>query len=165
MAERWLRVGKVSAKSPTSRKEREKWGTPATYISLRIERSSWIKVVSWVVVVLIALATVYLNVREQQRDTVYFDILSPRMTALEALTKAKRELGDDKRYQLLDVIGSYYVCLKKPDTFFHRFPEWVFVFRGPVPDRLTEVRVSDSRLPDLPKLSPPESETIMTGMF
>jgi hypothetical protein len=26
-AERWLRVGKVSAKSLTSRKEREKWGT------------------------------------------------------------------------------------------------------------------------------------------
>ena len=26
-AERWLRVGRVSARSPTSRKEREKWGT------------------------------------------------------------------------------------------------------------------------------------------
>jgi len=26
-AERWLKVGRVSAKSPTSRKEREKWGT------------------------------------------------------------------------------------------------------------------------------------------
>ena len=26
-AERWLRVGRVSAKGPTSRKEREKWGT------------------------------------------------------------------------------------------------------------------------------------------
>jgi hypothetical protein len=25
--ERWLSVGRVSAKSPTSRKEREKWGT------------------------------------------------------------------------------------------------------------------------------------------
>ena len=26
-AERWLRVGRVSAKTSTSRKEREKWGT------------------------------------------------------------------------------------------------------------------------------------------
>ena len=25
--ERWLRVGRVSAESPTSRQEREKWGT------------------------------------------------------------------------------------------------------------------------------------------
>jgi hypothetical protein len=30
-AERWLRVGRVSAKSPTSRKEREKWGTRQNY--------------------------------------------------------------------------------------------------------------------------------------
>jgi hypothetical protein len=32
-AERWLRVGRVSAKSPTSRKEREKWGTHFHFIS------------------------------------------------------------------------------------------------------------------------------------
>jgi uncharacterized repeat protein (TIGR03803 family) len=31
LAERWLRVGRVSAKSPTSRKEREKWGTRNLY--------------------------------------------------------------------------------------------------------------------------------------
>jgi putative transposase len=30
-AERWLRVGRVSSRNPTSRKEREKWGTRLCY--------------------------------------------------------------------------------------------------------------------------------------
>ena len=34
--ERWLRFGGVSTKTPTSRKEREKWGTPANRKQLQI---------------------------------------------------------------------------------------------------------------------------------
>jgi hypothetical protein len=33
-AERWFRVGRVSAKIPTSRKEREKWGTQRSILVL-----------------------------------------------------------------------------------------------------------------------------------
>ena len=135
----------------------------ATYISLRIESSLKVKAVAWLLVVLIALATLRLNFREQQRETLYFDILSPQMTALDAFAEAKLEIPDDGRYQLLDVIGSYYICLKKPDTFFHRFPEWVFVFRGPAPNRITEIRVTDGRLPELPKLGSGESQAISDG--
>jgi|SRR5580704_802423 hypothetical protein len=37
-AEHWLRVGRVSAKSPTSRKEREKWGTGCPHPDFRNRR-------------------------------------------------------------------------------------------------------------------------------
>lgn len=134
-----------------------------TYITLRVEKSPWIKAFTWAVVLPVVGAAGYQNVREQSREVIYFDIMSPNITAKSAFLKAKRELPDSAQYRLLDVIGSYYICLKKPKTFFHRFPEWVFVFRGPSPDRLTEVRVTDSRLPDLPFLSPKETKTLHDG--
>jgi len=63
------------------------------------------------------------------------------------------------------VIGSYYTCLKKPDEFFHLFPEWTFVFRDPSEREIMEVRVSDGRMPPLPYIDVPELNELRAGQI
>ena len=58
-----------------------------------------------------------------------------------------KEIGG---YDLIDAIASYYVCLEKPETIFHRFPQWVFVFRNRRTRALLTTRISDSRIPRIP---------------
>jgi hypothetical protein len=136
----------------------------ATYISLRPEKKLGFKTAVLGVVVLITVGNIYLHTKERRTEKVYFDILAPSMTAMEALDFAQNAFDiSSKQYQLIDVVGSYYICLKKPNTFFHRFPEWVFLFRDSVMDEILEVRVSDGRMPQLPAVQLDELKDIDDG--
>lgn len=136
----------------------------ATYISLRPEKKIDFKTAVWVVVVLITAGNIHLHTKERSAEKVYFDILAPSMTAMEALDLAQSALNvSSQQYKLVDVVGSYYICLKKPNTFFHRFPEWVFLFRNSAMDEILEVRVSDGRMPQLPAMQLDELKDIDDG--
>lgn len=81
------------------------------------------------------------------------DIISPHMSTLEALERVRSSFTDDlKHYELVDVIGSFYVFLKKPTLIFHRFPEWVFIFRNINTQRLIKFKITDSRVPKIPRI-------------
>ena len=47
-------------------------------------------------------------------------------------------------------MGSYYICLEKPDTIFHRTHEWLFLLRNGDSDRFIEYKVSDASVPQPP---------------
>ena len=67
-----------------------------------------------------------------------------------------------KDLELIDVIGSYYICFKKPDRFFHRFPEWVFVFRSQDLTTFVEFRVFDTRIPPIPMFGSLDVNALLT---
>jgi hypothetical protein len=123
----------------------------ATYTSLGPVKKRITKTTIWVAVVLITVGNFYLYRREQATEKLYLDILAPNIPAIKALDLAKVGLkGDLRRWELIDIVGSYYICLKKPDTFFYQFPEWVFFFRSPKRNEILEIRVCDGRMPVLP---------------
>jgi hypothetical protein len=106
----------------------------------------------WILTFFICAGTVYLIASQYSEEKEFFDILSPNITAKESYAYATNNTEiDENTYDLIDVIGSYYICLSKPDVFFHRFPEWFFLFRSKETHEIIEVRVSDSRLPPRPK--------------
>ncbi len=82
------------------------------------------------------------------------DIISPHISTLEALERIRSSYIDDlKNYELVDAIGSFYVFLKKPNLIYHRFPEWVFIFRNKDTHRLLKFKIADSQVPKIPKIA------------
>lgn len=80
-----------------------------------------------------------------------YDLVAPNITFEDALSFTKSiQSNISKDYELIDAIGSYYICVRKPKEIFHLFPEWTFVFRSRIKDEFIEIRVSDSRLPQTP---------------
>jgi hypothetical protein len=135
-----------------------------TFISLSPAKKQRLKIIIWVVVFFITLGNFYLHLKEQEIEKPYYDILSPNITAMEAFDFAKDALDIDlKIYQLIDIIGSYYIFMKKPDTFFHKFPEWVLIFKNMMSNEILEVRISDGRMPPLPYIKLDDFNSLYDG--
>ena len=99
-------------------------------------------------------------VEEQERKkTQSMDWLSPHILAFQAYNHIESAFGQDiHEYELIEVLGSYYVCLEPPNSIFHRFPEWTFTFRHKTNRRVVQYQLYDSRVPRPPPIMIPESE-------
>lgn len=121
----------------------------AIYLSI-IGKPRKVQVVVWLLTLLITAGNIYVYIQKQEKKP-YFDLITPHISSIDALNIVKSSYEQElKGYDLIDVIGSYYICLRKPDTIFHRFPEWVFLFRSKFDNHLVEYKVSDNRIPNHP---------------
>lgn len=120
------------------------------------------QIIAWVIAIILILGNTYLYIYKPPDR----DIVAPEISSLEALDAAVKSFNnnDNKDYELIDIIGSYYVCLRKPQTIFHIFPEWFFIFRNKSNGNLREVKVSDSRIPKFPSIKLSEEE-VQEGWF
>lgn len=105
--------------------------------------------------------TAFGHFKERKALRLQLGLVGPRLSAVEGFDHIKKHADYQSRLQLLEVIGSYYTCVRKPESIFLQFCEWVFVFRDPGSRDLVEYRVLDSRMPELPIL--PE-DTLLHGM-
>ena len=126
-----------------------------------IKRSKKVILISWLISALIVLMTIIGHWYEMKAPRLHLGLLGPHLSAAEGYDLIKRDSDYQNNLQLLEAIGSYYTCVRKPDKIFLQFCEWVFVFRNSASSDLVEYRVFDSRLPDLPILS---ASTIFQGM-
>jgi hypothetical protein len=118
------------------------------YLSLH-GRSKRMQIIIWVVTILLAIGNTYLFVKKEKEEKPFYDILTPCINSLEAYELIKSGNKDDiQDYYLVDIIGSYYICLKKPDIIFHRIPEWCFIFRHKLNNSLLEFKITDTRIPE-----------------
>lgn len=137
----------------------------AVYLSIG-DRPKKVKAIIWTITIFITIGNIYVLMNEQRQQKPYVDALIPHISSLEAFDLVKRSVGDDlKDYDLIDVVGSSYICLNKPELIFHRFPEWLFVFRNRVDNQLLEFKVSDSRLPDPPLIKASELDRVNEGQI
>ena len=137
----------------------------ATYLSIKGENKR-LKIVVWIIVFLLTIGNGYVYIKGKKQENLYVDILTPHMLSKEALDMVKLSFsGELGNHDLIDVIGSYYVCLKKPDIFFHRFPEWVFLFRNRNNNEILEFKVSDGRVPRLPGITISELSNLKNGQI
>ena len=82
------------------------------------------------------------------------DLLAPNLSTKEALDYVFDAYGKElNTFDLIEAAASYYSIVTKPSHFFHRFPEWMFVFRGRSDDVLLRIKVADSRVPRIPSSS------------
>lgn len=130
------------------------------YISIRKE-SRRVKRISWCITAIIVLMYAIGHWYDMKAPRLHLGLLGPHLSAVEGYDLIKRHGDYQDQLQLLEAIGSYYTCMRKPDAIFLQFCEWVFVFRSPDSGDLVEYRVLDSRLPDLPILS---ASTLFEGM-
>lgn len=94
-----------------------------------------------------------------------FQIFAPSISSVEAVdAAAKSAFRDDgiAEYELIDLVGSYYICLQIPGTIFHRPCGWRLVYRHRKRKNLLEINVRDSRVPSFPNLPVP-SERLEPG--
>ena len=79
------------------------------------------------------------------------DSLSPSISPLRAyehvMATFERDLHD---YDLIEVLGSYYICLEPPNRIFHRFPEWTFTFRHRINRDILQYQLFDAHVPRPP---------------
>ena len=137
----------------------------AVYLSIG-RKSKKFKIVIWLITLVITMLNIYLIDKEQKQPKPFVDALIPHISSVEAYNTIKNTFKNDlSDFELIDVIGSSYICLYKPDKIFHRFPEWVFVFRSKLDNHLIEYRVSDNRLPNPPKLDVFQNINYDTGQF
>lgn len=129
-------------------------------------RSKVFQGVVWSVTLVITSFNIYGFMVEEQYEKPFVDLITPNISSIEAFKMVKRTFKKElEDYHLVDIIGSYYICLKKPDTIFHRFPEWVFVFRHKLNDELIEIKISDEKVPPPPKLGQGISKEVKDGYF
>jgi len=93
------------------------------------------------------------------------NLVAPDLESTKALSLVRstlqKELTD---YELVDVVGSYYICLEKPATIFHRFGQWAFVFRHQETHALILARISDSRVPPAPTMAESERREVLSTL-
>lgn len=136
----------------------------AVYLSRKRPRK--VKAIIWTITALITTGNIYIYVNEHKQQKPFVDALIPHITSLEAFDFIKSSFSEDfKNNDLIDVVGSSYICLNKPDIIFHRFPEWLFIFRNRINKQLLEFKVSDSRLPDPPPFEDAEMARIKEGQI
>jgi len=123
----------------------------SVFLSYGPRPSKKVRFICWLISALIVLMTVIGHWYEEKG--LHLGLLGPDLSAAEGYDLIKRDSDYQDNLQLLEAIGSYYTCVRKPHEIFLQFCEWVFVFRSPVSSDLVEYRVFDSRLPDLPILS------------
>ncbi len=123
--------------------------TLGLFLSLWDKRGTVRRVSTWVsVFVVTATAVGYWIDLNAQR--LHFRLVGPQLSAQESYDIIREQ--ESEHLQLLEAIGSYYTCVRKPDSIFLQFCEWVFVLREPDTGKLVEYRVLDSRMPELPIL-------------
>jgi hypothetical protein len=66
--------------------------------------------------------------------------------------------NDLQDYELIEVLGSYYICLEPPTRIFHRFPEWTFTFRHKTFHNILQYQLFDNRVPRPPAISGSETK-------
>jgi hypothetical protein len=127
----------------------------AVYLSIKPKPiTNRLKAIVWIIVTIITIANIYIGVHEPPKPFV--DALIPNISTKETFNLIKDSYRDELiGYDLVDIIGSSYICLNKPDVIFHRFPEWTFIFRKDI-DHLLEFKVSDSRVPNPPSIAASE---------
>jgi len=130
-------------------------------LSIAKVTSPKVRRICWCISTLVVLMTAIGHWIDMKAPRLHLGLLGPHISAAEGYDYVKRHAGDQDKLQLLEAIGSYYTCVRKPDAIFLQFCEWVFVFRSPDSSDLVEYRVLDSRMPELPIL--PEA-TLLEGL-
>ena len=121
------------------------------FLAIKSEQGT-VRLVSSCISALVVLAAAigyWVDIKEPR---LHFGLIGPHLSATEGYNHVKRHAEDQDQLQLLEAIGSYYTCIRKPDVIFLQFCEWVFVFRSPDSTHLVEYRVLDNRMPELPIL-------------
>jgi hypothetical protein len=132
---------------------------------LRIDASPRVRRVGWSIFAAIALMTVIGQWLDSRAPRLHLGLLGPQLSVSEGYEHAMGHASDRDELRLLDAIGSYYTCVRKPDSIFLQFCEWVFVFRRENSKELVEYRVLDSRMPQLPVLPAGTTESTAEGGF
>jgi len=88
-------------------------------------------------------------VKEHERQKEQsLDWLSPNISPVKAYEDIMSSFAGDLRdYELIEVLGSYYICLEPPNRIFHRFPEWTFTFRHKINRNVLQYQLFDARVP------------------
>jgi hypothetical protein len=137
----------------------------AIYLSI-LGKNKRVRLTVWAIAFLITIGNVCVYVTQKSQETLYFDILTPNITSKEAFDILKDSFQEElKDCDLIDILGSYYICFKKPNLFFHRFPEWVFLLRRKDNTEILEFRVSDGRIPPLPEMMISELDNLKHGQI
>lgn len=137
----------------------------AFFLSYR-GKSLKVKVISFCLSAIIWVVTAVGQWYAMTAPRLHLGLLGPRLSVTEAYDIVKKHDENPDRLQLLEATGSYYTCVRKPDTIFLQFCEWVFVFHDSGHDNLIEYRILDSRLPELLVLSAGTfSEGVREGGF
>ncbi len=129
-------------------------------LSIARVKVPWVRRVSWGIFTLIVALTVSGHWYGTMAPRLHLSLLGPHLSAAESYDYVKRHADYQDQSQLLEVLGSFYTCVRKPDTIFLQFCEWVFVFRTR-DSNLVEYRVFDSRIQEIPIL--PEA-TLLEGL-
>lgn len=97
-------------------------------------------------------------VGEQKRQREQsLDWLSPNISPFKAYEQIMSSFAGDLRdYELVEVLGSYYICLEPPNRIFHRFPEWAFTFRHKVNRSVLQYQLFDARVLRPPAIKVPK---------
>lgn len=146
--------------------------TGATIATLLLGLYIWIEDASpkvWRIIcgffVAIVLMTVVGDWKDSRIPRPHLRLSGPELSVSEAYEHAMAHASDRDDLRLLEAIGSYYTCVRKPESIFLQFSEWVFVFRKENSKDLVEYRVLDSRMPQLPVLQPDTTESTPEGGF
>lgn len=132
---------------------------------LRSDASLMVRRVGWGIFAAIVLMTIVGQWLDSRKPRLHLGLVGPQLSVTEAYKYALEHASDRDKLRLLEAIGSYYTCVRKPDSIFLQFFEWVFVFRKENSKDLVEYRVLDSRMPQLPVLPPGTTESTPEGGF
>jgi hypothetical protein len=121
--------------------------------------------VGWGIFAAIVLMTVLGHWLNSVTPRLHLGLVGPQLSVSEAYEQALVHASDRDELRLLEAIGSYYTCVRKPESIFLQFFEWVFVFKKENTKDLVEYRVLDSRTPQLPVLPPGTTESTPEGGF
>ncbi|MCP4373922.1 MAG: hypothetical protein GY797_38335 [Deltaproteobacteria bacterium] len=92
--------------------------------------------------------TAQLVTEQEREDTQALALISPNISAFEAYEYIKLSFQHDiEKYEIIEILGSYYICIEPPDRIFHRFPEWFFTFRERASKKIVQYHIFDSRVP------------------
>lgn len=132
---------------------------------LRNDASPTVRRVGWGIFSAIVLMTVLGHWLDSRTPRLHLGLIGPQLDVSEAYEYALKHASDRDGLRLLEAIGSYYTCVRKPDTIFLQFSEWAFVFRKENSKDLVEYRVLDSRLPKFPAVPPGTIKSTPEGGF
>jgi len=132
---------------------------------LRNGASPVIRCVGWGIFASVVLMTVAGHWFDSTTPRLHLSLIGPQLSAFEAYEHALADANGRNELQLLEAIGSYYTCVRKPDSIFLQFFEWVFVFRKGNSKKLIEYRIVDSRVPPLPEIPSDSTERTPEGGF
>jgi len=114
-------------------------------------KSKYVQIIAWSVAFCLTLGNFYLVFVEiKQKQTP--DIVVPNISMREALDYIKSD--EISESDMIEIVGSFYICKMHSGEYFMRYPEWIFLFRERNSDVLTEYRVFDGTMKsiDLPNV-------------